>query len=230
MQNTIPPTNIPFENIKKGSSTTEYVEKLITFIEKYLPDFPTESNSKPEQNENDLSENLYKYLTRKAKFNPENQQYPFEFQPEKSQKKPQTKGHSKRIDIATRLNTLDVNMEVIYCIEAKKLPTDKVGGVREKEYVSGKGGAIDRFKREEHGLDDNGELIHRNGIIAYVTENSFDHWHININRWISECGWLSTEALKKEYFKEVAKLLSLHFYVSGYSLHLDHFWVIIRQK
>lgn len=226
--NTIPQrTDIPFENIKKGSSTTDYVDDLIAFLEKYLPNFPVETKANKSQNENDLSEELYKHLTRKARFNADNITYPFEFQPEKNQKKPKQKGHAKRIDIATRLNTLDINMEVIYCIEAKKLPTDKINGKREKEYVCGDGGAIERFKKEHHGMDDEGDLLARNGIVAYVTEHDFQHWYAQINTWISDTGCLSKELLKKQYFNKIGKLTSFHSRISGIDVEINHFWVAI---
>jgi hypothetical protein len=226
--NTMPQKiDIPFENIKEGSSTTDYVEGLITFLEKYLPYFSTETKANKSQNENDLSEELYKHLTRKARFNADNITYPFEFQPEKSQKKPKQKGHSKRIDIATRLNTVDINMEVIYCIEAKKLPTDKLQGEREKEYVDGKGGAIARFKREDHGMNDKGDLLAQNGIVAYVTEHDFQHWHAQINTWINDKGWLSEEFLNKDYFSKIGKLTSYHPRISGEAVEINHFWISI---
>lgn len=174
-------------------------------------------------NENDLTEQLFLHLRRKARFNPENFEYPFEFQPEKAQKKKETKGHPKRIDIASRLNTIDIDMEVIYCIEAKKLPTP--GKEREKEYVFGEGGAIERFKNEVHGLDDAGSLLEKNGIIAYVTEGSFEHWHTQINTWMAADLWDISEALQIEYFHLIAKLTSKHIRISGHALSLNHFWV-----
>jgi hypothetical protein len=220
-------TDIPFKNIPEGSSTTEYVVKLIAFLEKYLPYFPIETKANKSQNENDLSEELYNHLTRKARFNGDNITYPFEFHPEKSQKKPKQKGHAKRIDIATKLNTVDINMEVIYCIEAKKLPTDKLDGKREKEYVDGKGGAIDRFKREDHGMNDEGNLLPRNGIVAYITEHDFQHWHTQINTWITDKGWHTKELLRKEYFNKIGKLTSFHPRILGDDVEINHFWVNI---
>ncbi len=174
MQDIPKPATIPFQNIPEGSSSSGHVEKLILFLERYLPDFTKERQVSGSQSENDLTEQLYLHLTRKAKFNSEKGEYYYDFQPEKSQKQKEQKGHPKRMDIAARLNTVDVNLEVIYCLEAKKLPTP--GSGREKEYVFGSGGAIERFKNEAHGLDDAGNLLESNGIIAYITEGSFGHW------------------------------------------------------
>ncbi len=182
MNDAPPHGHIPFRNIAKGTSTSGYVDILIAFLENYLPAFPLERTVNASMNENDITEQLYKHLTRKVKFNAEKKEYPFVFQTEKPQKKKHQKGgHPKRVDIAGRLNTRDVDMEVIYCLEAKKLPTDKMGGSREKEYVSGSGGAIERFKNEAHGLDDAGNQLPRNGIIAYVTADNYSTWHYRIN-------------------------------------------------
>lgn len=223
MQNNPIPEQIPFQNIPPGTSTTEYVAKLISFLEEYLPTFPKDKTLDKAQSENDLTEELYKFLTRHARLTG----LPFEFQPEKSQKRPNQTGHAKRMDIATRINTLDIDMEVIYCLEAKKLPTDKIEGKREKEYVEGKGGAIERFKKEVHGLDDQGNLLSPNGIIAYVTEKSFEHWHEQINQWVIDVPWPPNECLNCEYFSSIGKLTSNHLRISGSRLDLIHFWVNI---
>ena len=222
---TPPHNHIPFRNISKGTSINGYVDALISFLENYLPSFPTERKVFMDMNENDITELLYKHLTRKAKFNAEGKEYPFVFQPEKSQKKKEEKGHPKRVDIAGRINTLDIDMEVIYCLEAKKLPTDKVGGKREKEYVLGNGGAIERFKNEAHGLDDAGNLLSRNGIVAYVTANDFNTWQSKINAWMNELKWHKSELPKLEYATAIGKLKSKHFRVSGEPFELNHFWV-----
>jgi len=223
MQDISLPNHVPFQNIPDGSSSTGYVEKLILFLEKYLPDFAKERKVNGTMSENDLTEQLYLHLTRRAKFNPEKIEYDYAFQTEKPQRQKKRKGHPKRMDIAARLNTIDINMDVIYCLEAKKLPTP--GSGREKEYVSGDGGAIERFKNEVHGLDDTGRLLENSGIIAYVTENNFGHWQTQINHWISDLGWHVSEKLQKEYFKNIGKLSSRHQTISGAYINLQHFWI-----
>ncbi len=230
------PNDIPFENIPEDTSSLGQVNKLIDFLVKYLPSFSKERNPYSSQNENDLTEELYKHLTRKRKINSEKIEYPFEFQPEKGQKKKNQKGHSRRTDIAVRINTIDFDMEVIYCIEAKKLPTDKIGGKREKEYLFGrvvKGkysekGGVERFKNEIHGLDDKGNLLDRNGIVAYVTESSFDFWLNQINKWIEESDWENEEFLKKNEFGLIGKLSSKHSRVTSGQVDINHFWINIE--
>ncbi len=225
MQDIPKPTTIPFQNVPEGSSLSGYVEKLILFFQRYLPDFVKERTVNASQSENDLTEQLFLHLTRKAKFNPEKVEYNYVFQPEKSQKQKKQKGHPKRMDIAARLNTVDINLEVIFCLEAKKLPTP--GSGREKEYVFGDGGAIERFKNEVHGLDDMGNLLESNGIIAYITENSFGHWLNQVNLWVSDAGWNESEKLKVNYFTSIGNLSSMHQTITGGTLNLIHFWVMV---
>jgi hypothetical protein len=213
--------HIPYRNIQKGTSSDEYVDKLVAFLELVLPDFTKEKQLRKEQSENDLTEELYKFLTRKARL----KGYPFEFQTEKAQKMPQ--GHDKRVDIAARVLTLDTDMEVVYCLEAKKLPTDRPNGKRETEYVSGKHGGIERFKMEAHGKDDYGNLLPQNGIVAYITTDDFSYWHTQVNHWIDAAGWLPAEALVVSYFSEIGVLTSSHLRKSGSMLLLTHFWIII---
>ncbi|MBL7797919.1 MAG: hypothetical protein JNJ90_15605 [Saprospiraceae bacterium] len=221
MQSPSAPKHIPYRNIQKGTSSAEYVDKLITFLKSVLPTFPQEKRLKKEQSENDLTEELYKFLTRKARLD----SYPFEFQPEKAQKMP--KGHAKRVDLAARVLTKDIDMEVIYCLEAKKLPTDRPGGEREMEYVLGRTGGIERFKNEAHGKDDEGNLLPRNGIVGYITANDFVHWHTQVNSWILAAGWSGYETLILNYSSEIGVLTSNHFRISGDVLLLTHFWVKI---
>ena len=172
------------------------------------------------QSEEDISEELYCFLTRVAM----NNAYSYAFKPEKKQKKAHKKGHARRVDFGV-FYVSDANMELFYTLEAKKLPTEKIGHQREKEYVTGNYGAIRRFKDEEHGLDKLGNLLNRNGIIAYITDKTLEHWHTNINLWIDETNWGAREKVNKNYFREMARLSSIHIRKSKAQLHLDHFWV-----
>ena len=158
-------------------------------------------------------------MTRKARLG----HYPFEFQPEKPQKV--SKGHEKRVDLAVRINTCDIDMAVVYCIEAKKLPTDRTGGEREREYVIGAKGGIQRFKEEAHGKDDDGNLLPRNGMVAYITAHDFHYWHNQINQWIAAASWPKSEALAIGFIREIGRLNSAHSRISGSAVQLAHFWV-----
>ncbi len=212
------------KNIAQGSSSDENsVDKLISFFEEHLPNFPTQRILNGTMSEEDLSEELHEHLTWQAM----KSNQPFVFKPEKKQKKTGQKGHSKRVDFG--IYYVEVNdMSIIYTLEAKKLPTGT--GVREKEYVLGKRGGIERFKNEFHGIDKAGNLLDRNGIIAYIHHEDFPTWHEKINTWIEEEAlWHTSEQLNKEYFNAIGKLHSTHLRISNTLVHLDHFWIKIQK-
>jgi hypothetical protein len=212
--------NLPYKNIGSNSSTNGYVDKLINFLEEHYASFPKAYAVSIDESEEDISEKLYLHLQRKSRLT----EAPFEFQPEARQKLPTVKGHKKRADLGVNLNTFDINMELIYCIEAKRLPTGKKE--REKEYVMGDGGGIQRFKKNLHGMNRAGNLLERNGMVGYVQQNDFDYWHEKINRWITdEPTWSNTEILQKVNFGTIARLESSHERVSKDNLKLTHFWI-----
>lgn len=211
---------IPYEDIKTGNSTDGYVDKLIYFLEEHYASFPTAYAISADESEEDISDKLYRHLQRQSRLT----DAPFEFQPETPQKMPTAKGHKKRADLGVNLNTFDNNMELIYCIEAKRLPTGK--REREKEYVMGHGGGIERFKKNLHGMNRTGDLLERNGIVGYVQQHNFDHWYEKINEWIiDEPTWSNTEILQKVNFGTIAKLESTHERISKDKLKLTHFWI-----
>jgi hypothetical protein len=224
-------TDIPFQNIVEKASTKGYVDKLLSFLELHLPDFTDEFVVNSSINENDITELLYKHLTKRKRFNKEDVEYPFDFQPEKPQKKREAKGHPKRVDIAANLLVADRDLQVIFTIEAKKLPTDKENGIREKEYVnhtnskSKPAGGIQRYKEELHGIDDQGHLIPRNGIIAYTSGKSHVDWFDKVNVWIDECSWGKQERLVNKYYSKVSKFTSNHKTTSNRNVCLEHFWI-----
>ena len=225
--------DIPFQNIRENASTEGYVDKLLYFLELHLPDFTDEFAVDSSINENDITELLYMHLTKRKRFNKEDVEYPFDFQPEKSQKNRKAKGHPKRVDMAANLLVADRDLQVIFTIEAKKLPTDKEDGVREKEYVSHTNsklkpaGGIQRYKEELHGIDDKGDLLPRNGIIAYTSEKCHSDWLDKVNVWIDECSWGEQERLVKKYYSKVSKFTSTHETISRRKVSLEHFWIEI---
>ena len=219
MEDNPKPNDIPFKNISGGSSSAGFVKKLILFLEEQLPIFSTQGRVSAENNEDFITDQLCQFLNRIVMM----KTYSFYFHHQKYQV--QKKGQKRSVDFAGILNTEDVDSEVIFCIEAKKLPTP--GSGREREYVLGNGGGIERFKIGAHGLDNAGNLVEHNGIIGYVTNYKFKHWLAQINQWISEAGWDDSEKLAASYFSTTAKLISSHSRTSGETVNLSHFWVNI---
>jgi len=74
----------------------------------------------------------------------------------------------------------DGETDAFFVIEAKRL-NNGLGKPREKEYIIGKIGGIERFKNQKHG----GSLTHV-GMIGYVQTDDFDTWFSKINSWIEE--------------------------------------------
>ena len=134
-------------------------------------------------------------------------------------------------------STVDIGIykgsNLIFTIEAKLLPIPvrgKKGKRKEYEYVHGKGAGIQRFKDNNHGLDNSGNLLVENGLIAFVKQDSFETWFLKINQWILDANWPETEQLQKDYFSQIAKLKSTHKRIDNSKLILHHFWVNVAQK
>lgn len=74
----------------------------------------------------------------------------------------------------------DDEQDAFFVIEAKRLD-DTLPKAREKEYIIGKLGGIERFKREKHGRP-----LTYVGMIGYVQSDNFETWLEKINGWVDE--------------------------------------------
>lgn len=124
------------------------------------------------------------------------------------------------------------DFETILPIECKRLPIPTGAGRDEREYVVtrvGVGGGIQRYKEGKHGA------AHvRAGLIAYVQEQSFDHWLALIGGWIRDLhtsgspGWSLADELVtqgQDSATGIAVYESVHSRSSLPSIHLRHLWV-----
>ncbi|MDB5124858.1 MAG: hypothetical protein JWP94_2987 [Mucilaginibacter sp.] len=190
------------------------VNDITQYIEKQLPLFVTSAEfidiTKVKKNENQHSTAFCVYMTNNCKNK-------FYFNRENAQK------GSSTIDIGVYSGS-----KLIFTIEAKVLPTPEGTSKNPRlvhEYVYGKGAGIQRFKTGHHGLDDWNNLLSENGMIAYIKEKGFTHWHIQVNQWITDALWPDTELLQKVYFNQTAKLMSKHVREDHTNLTLHHFWI-----
>lgn len=122
-----------------------------------------------------------------------------------------------------------------FVIEAKRLPTP--GSRREKEYVIGNLGGIERFKKEVHGQELRDNI---SAMIGYIQTNTANHWHNEVNSWIeeqieicfnSEITWNSQDKLiKGAHFQKdlVNKFISYHQRINLADITLLHYWIDLR--
>ena len=128
--------------------------------------------------------------------------------------------------------------DALFPIECKRLPTPKVKGRDEREYVttdSGTTGGMQRFKFGYHGASHAFAAM-----IAYVQEGTFAHWLGQVNGWIhglsthAESEWTDQDVLEMLEDNPVAGLCTLkshHSRRGGLSdCALRHVWVAMQGK
>lgn len=121
-------------------------------------------------------------------------------------------------------------------IECKRLPTPKENNRDEREYVAtatGSTGGIQRFKFGHHGA------AHRNAaMIGYVQEQTFSHWHAQVNGWIRDLSsqadstWNAADSLELQKNYPTARLCTLHSrHNRGSGLEeiaIQHLWIMMN--
>ncbi len=224
---------IEYKNIQNG----QYVESIVSFMERYLPIFNVTAPIEIDDNEWFLNDKLALFLINEARF-PQysDEEYPFTFLPE-----PKSKIESGKPDIGAYISIrTQKSFYPFFTIECKRLPTPRSRVEEQKEYVTGLKGGITRFKRNEHGID-----LPINAMIGYIEKNDFEYWHNEINGWIrilngtiekgkvsdKDISWGDDEILEKIYFNDIARLHSKHPRFNSTltsQVTLVHFWVKIK--
>ena len=123
---------------------------------------------------------------------------------------------------------LDGESKAFFVLEAKRLDTS-LPRSREKEYVLGTLGGMERFKKEKHGKN----LTHA-GMIAYVQTDDFNTWLGKVNGWIdeeiisvtsSELTWINQDKLLVEKKETIYNTyLSKHKCLTK-DINMYHIWV-----
>lgn len=100
---------------------------------------------------------------------------------------------------------------------------------RRKEYVVGNknNGGIERFKTEKHGKG-----LSECGLLGFVENETFEHWHTQINEWIEELSttsyyWRNKETLNISESNSDYYLLKSIAYRTSENIHLSHLWLKI---
>ncbi len=116
------------------------------------------------------------------------------------------------------------SLKAFFVIEAKRLPPTNT-----KDYVQGKTGGIERFKKGYHG---HGLFV--SAMLGYVQKNGFEYWHSQVNSWIDNLNpnsndavtWCEKDRLRKvESSEDMGLYASTHSRPDQKSISLYHFWL-----
>ncbi len=172
--------NTSKQNFNTDSSQTP-IGKLIEFLDKYLPKFPSLFQQKTSKmkikSEDNISQEIWEHLQSIAHHSKEI--FMFQFQ--------RKERNSRRSSDFGVLVVKPFNSEPskeFFRIEAKLLPTpgtDKDGNSREREYVQTDAGGIQRYKKGFHAPD-----LSQSAIIGYIQKEDCSHWHNKLNEWIDD--------------------------------------------
>lgn len=123
---------------------------------------------------------------------------------------------------------------VICFIEAKRLPTDKIDGIREKEYVLN---GIERFKTTKHG-----NKLPFSIMVGFIQQETANHWQKKVNEWINEqismssnkeLTWLEEDRLVQETSFSKATITrydSIHLKKNLEKIKLVHYWIDLKNN
>ncbi len=224
-----------FNNI----DTNTYVNEVVIFIENKLYLFPEylknsailQNISNSIEGEDLITENLCSFFSVHEK----NYAYQFgkqdnyEFQFLNQSKE---KGHRTN-DAGVILTNTKGSIGKILVLEAKRLPTPGVN--REKEYVKGNLGGIERFKKEVHSQEIRSNIAI---MLSYIQNENANHWYGKVNEWINEqiqkssnsnISWLDEDLLSIDTsFNNtgiISKYNSIHSRITLGKIKLYHYWI-----
>lgn len=138
----------------------------------------------------------------------------------------------KGVDFLIFIEPMVISAKPIFVIEAKRLPPTNT-----KDYVQGRTGGIERFKREQEGF--NFDKNHC-AMVAYIQQHTFEYWFNQVNQWLTEL-IANNENYDEFNWEESDKLIAIMSsatdiarYVSNHSrktlsrLTINHFWLDMR--
>ncbi len=190
------------------------ISSILDFLELWLPSFLEIYPFSPTPDlEDNISKNLHLFLQGKAKIN--NLLFHFDAK--------------KGVDFLIWIQPFNPGAEPLFLIEAKRLPP-----TNNKDYVQGRTGGIERFKREQTGFDTHLTII---AMLGYVQKNDFSYWLKRINSWImvlikqndvaDDIIWGKCDILKEipTNSKHLARYVSTHARKTQMNIELHHFWL-----
>jgi len=191
------------------NSTTH---RILVFIKNSLPEFEKEFKNANLQIhlEDDISDELVRFFNNAAI----KQNLIFQFNAKIG------------VDFTIFVHPTKIGTPSIFMIEAKRLGL----GRPHYDYVNGRNGGIERFKREQEGF---GEHLRISAMIGYIQEERIEYWEERINERINQQIINRTELVWGEEDKLVpdhkySNFISNHLRVSDTSIKLYHFWVSLN--
>lgn len=216
--------------------TDALIERTLEFVQEQLAQWRDDPDRPPEEAEERLNAQLYKYLNVAAKH-----RFPMVLF---SHEEKQT--GTRRVDMSALPSSgifIGQTYHSIYdpflVFEGKRLPAPSRG--REREYVTGgihKSGGIQRFKLGLHGAQQTIAAI-----IGYVQHGEVEGWRSLINQWISELAneesfieekWSMDDqltSLRADHNLRIANASSIHKRVESaisQEIRLRHLWVVMQ--
>jgi hypothetical protein len=196
-------------------------ECMLETVVHFTSYFKSEFHKKTKLSENDLTQ-LY---TKQAQIHIRKKDYPFNIEGQYQDVYNQSKGFS---DFFFYPNEQNVELSSIYSVESKRLPSPEKK--REKEYVIGdnNNGGIERYKTEKHG-----KSLSKCGLLGFVEDRDFNHWHTTINGWIDDLSklpkttWKSDEVLSVTDGNTDYYLLKSIAHREHDVVNLTHLWISI---
>lgn len=122
--------------------------------------------------------------------------------------------------------TFSLHETPIFVIETKRLRKKS-----RRDYVKGKTGGIERFKKQKHD-----KTFDTAAMLGYVEENDFSHWYGKVNGWIDDLiptagkglKWENQDKLKKVKVTDIGEYSSRHSRISKDPITLYHFWINLQ--
>ena len=200
------------------------IQSLVAFLDINISKFPgfLKQTNTISINEDGITSKLEIFLQRQSRLDDEI--FMFQFQTPLSTTKRTT-------DISVLYTSLFSSVEPFFLIEAKRLPTP--GSGREREYVKGNHGAIERYKRSQHG-----KCMELSAIIGYIEDNNFDYWLKEVCSWVTDLinsntditiDWSNNDLLKfVESFSSSNKYKSQHARKDDCNIGLLHYWIHVN--
>jgi hypothetical protein len=212
--------------------------ELLGFIADELPRWRDYPERKPETAETALTDQLCDHLNSAARLSDAWSRIQF-----RTEVRDEVQ-HGRTIDLTPKPcgavliieGRRHTQFDTLLPIECKRLPTPKGQNRDEREYVAtatGSTGGMQRFKFGHHGAAHNDAAM-----IAYVQEQTFSHWHAQVNGWIQDLSsqadstWNAADSLELQKNDPTARLCTLHSrHQRGQGLEeiaLQHLWIMMN--